>query len=163
MDKGERIDIEKFQGHRCFACGTVNPIGLDLQFYRLGDFVCSDITLGKYHEGWENVAHGGLISVLLDEVMSWTIIYFKKLFVVTRKMNLKYVRPVRTGIPLTVRGKLSAPLKYPKVGTRGEIRDGQGRLLVKSTGEFVELSEDDLSMVPDGVKEQRHSLLKTYG
>ncbi len=163
MVEGERIYFEKFQGHRCFACGTDNPIGFDLQFYRQGDFICSDITLGKYHEGWENVAHGGLLSVLLDEIMSWTIIYFKKLFVVTRKMNLKYVRPVMTGTPLTARGKLTAPLDYPKIGARGELRDSQGRLLVKGTGEFVELSEDDLAQVPDTVKNQRFSLLKTYG
>jgi len=40
----KRVDIEKPEGHHCFACGTANPIGLNLKFYSLGDAVCSDIT-----------------------------------------------------------------------------------------------------------------------
>ena len=46
MPEQEKIFIEKPTGHRCFACGTDNPIGLNLQFYCLGDEVCSDISLG---------------------------------------------------------------------------------------------------------------------
>ena len=80
MSEGERVEIQKLQGHHCFACGTANPIGLNLNFYRLDNAVCSDITLGKNHEGWENMVHGGIISTLLDEVMSWSIIYFKRVF-----------------------------------------------------------------------------------
>ena len=34
MYEGEKIPIEKLEGHTCFACGTGNPIGLHLQFYR---------------------------------------------------------------------------------------------------------------------------------
>ena len=98
--------ISKVKGYHCFACGTANPIGLNLNFYRLGDTVCSDITLGRSYEGWENLVHGGIISTLLDEVMSWTIIYFKKVFFVTRKMDVKYIKPVKVGMPLTVKGKL---------------------------------------------------------
>ena len=90
----EKSVIEKIEGHYCFACGTENPIGLNLQFYRSGDSICSDLTLMKYYEGWENIAHGGILSTLLDEVMSWTVIYFKRTFAVTRKMEIKYVRPV---------------------------------------------------------------------
>lgn len=100
-----RIPIQKLQGHHCFACGTDNPIGLNMQFYRMGDMVCSDITLKKNHEGWENMAHGGITSTLLDEVMSWTVLYFKRTFLVTRKMDMKYIKPVPLGIPLTAREK----------------------------------------------------------
>ena len=63
--------IPKLEGYNCFACGTANPIGLNLHFYLRGGYLCSDITLGKNYEGWENMAHGGIVSTLLDEVMSW--------------------------------------------------------------------------------------------
>jgi hypothetical protein len=87
----EKFRIPKPRGHNCFACGTDNPIGLNLQFYRLADDVCTEITLDKQYEGWEGVIHGGIVSTLLDEVM------------------------------------------------RAEIRDEQGRLLVRSSAEFVEI------------------------
>ena len=57
--KRERVQLPKIPGQGCFACGTANPIGLHLDFYRSGDHICSDITLGKYHEGWQNMVHGG--------------------------------------------------------------------------------------------------------
>ena len=63
--------IPKLQGYNCFACGTENPIGLNLKFYVCGKYMCSDVALGKDYEGWENMAHGGIVSTLLDEVMSW--------------------------------------------------------------------------------------------
>lgn len=158
----KRVDIEKPEGHHCFACGTANPIGLNLKFYCRGDAVCSDITLGKYHEGWQNIAHGGIISTLLDEVMSWAIMYSKKTFVVTRKMDIKYVRNVLIGTPLTVTGRFVDNAKPPLVKAKAEIRDDEGRLLVRSNGEFVVLSEERLSTVPRSFKDEMFSLFERF-
>ena len=163
MSEEQKVKIQKPQGHNCFACGTANPIGLNLQFYNLGNEVCSEITLGKNHEGWENMAHGGIVSTLLDEVMSWTVMYFKKIFLVTRKMDIKYIRPVLIGIPLTVKGKVLDDSEPPKIKARAEIRDNEDHLFVKSTGEFVELPEEKLSSVPEGLKKDMLSLFCKFG
>ena len=162
MPEEKRVTIEKLQGHNCFACGTANPIGLNLQFYRFGDAVYSDITLGKNHEGWENIAHGGIVSTLLDEVMSWTIMYFKKIFLVTRKMEVKYIRPVLIGTPLVIKGEVLDDSKPPRIKARAEIRDDESNLLVRSLGEFVELPMEKLSSVPDGLKEEMLSLFNKF-
>ena len=158
MPERERVDIEKPQGHYCFACGTANPIGLDLHFYRLGNTVCSDITLSKYHEGWQNIAHGGIISTLLDEIMSWTVMCEKKAFFVTRKMSVKYIRNVSIEKPLKVIGMLKDDSTPPKVEARAEIRDEVGSLLVRSSGEFVLLTEENLTSVPEAFKEKMNIL-----
>lgn len=163
MAREERVDIVKLQGYNCFACGTANPIGLNLQFYRLGNAICSDIMLGKNHEGWENMAHGGIISTLIDEVMSWAMVYFRRTFFVTRKMDMKYVRPVLIGTPLTVKGMLDGDSKGPKIKARGEIRDDEGRLLVKSAGEFAVIPHDRLSSVPGGLKKDMRLLFQRLG
>ena len=162
MSEEKRVTIKKLQGHNCFACGTANPIGLNLQFYRFGDAVYSDITLGKNHEGWENVAHGGIVSTLLDEVMSWTIMYFKKIFLVTRKMEVKYIRPVLIGTPLVIRGEVMDDSNPPRIKARADIRDNEGNLLVRSLGEFVELPMEKLSSVPEGLKEEMLSLFSNF-
>lgn len=159
MEKDLRAPIEKLRESTCFACGASNPIGLHLEFYRSGDRICSDVTLGRYHEGWENMAHGGIISTLLDEIMSWTVIYFKRRFFVTRKMDVKYVRPVRVGEALTVRGRL---LDGNSVLTRvrGELFDEGNRILARSLGEFVFLPEERLSEVPEGQKREMRGLFR---
>jgi len=162
MTEEKKVSIEKLQGYYCFACGTANPIGLNLEFYRLGDSVCSDIILGKYYEGWQNMAHGGIISTLLDEVMSWTILYFKKVFFVTRKMDVKYVNPVFLETPLTIKGTLRDESEPPKIAVKAEIRDDKRKLLVRSRGEFVILPEERLSSVPDDLKQDMLSLFRRF-
>jgi len=160
--EGERIEISKPEGHYCFACGTANPKGLNLHFYRSADTVCTDTTLGKYHVGWQNMAHGGIISTLLDEVMSWTVMYFKRAFFVTRKMEVKYIKPVMIGTPLRVAGRLTDDSEPPKVKARAEIRDEEGRLYVRSSGEFVVIPKEKLSLVPEGQKEEMQSLFEGF-
>lgn len=157
-----RVPIQKLQGHRCFACGTDNPIGLNMQFYRMKDAVCSDITLGNNHEGWENMAHGGIISTLLDEVMSWTVLYFKRTFLVTRKMDIKYIKPVPLSVPLTARGKILDEPGNSKIEVRGEIVDAAGKLLVRSRGEFVMLAENQLSSVSNRLKREMMDMFENF-
>ena len=150
----EHIEIQKLQGHHCFACGTANPIGLNLQFYRRGDTVCSDIILGKNYEGWENMVHGGILSTLLDEVMSWTVIYFKRTFFVTRKIEVKFIKPVLIGTSLTVRGKLADTPESRKIKVTGEILNDQDRILVRGSGEFVLIPEENLPSVSENLKDE---------
>ncbi len=151
MTDAERIEIPKPRGYNCFACGTANPIGLHLEFFRSGDSVCSEITIGKNHAGWENISHGGIISTLLDEVMSWTILYFKRVFFLTRKMEVKYIKPVLIGTPLLIKGRLvEAPASDNRIKALAEIRDDKGVLLAKGSGEFIQVKKDDLPHVFDG-------------
>jgi uncharacterized protein (TIGR00369 family) len=158
----ERIEIPKPKGHNCFACGTENPIGLNLQFYRLAYTVCTELTLERRYEGWEGVVHGGIVSTLLDEVMSWAIMYTKKVFLVTRKMDIKYVRPVLVGMPLKVAGRLVDDSQPPKIKARAEIRDDQGRLLVRSNAEFVEIPKENFSGPTEDYKEKMLSLFEKF-
>lgn len=158
----DRIPIPKLQGHHCFACGTDNPIGLNMQFYHMEDRVCSNMILKKDHEGWENMAHGGIISTMLDEVMSWTVLFFKKTFLVTQKMDIKYIKPVPLGVPLTVRGKILDDTRAPRIEVRGEIVDAQQKLLVRSTGEFVMLAENRLSSVSQEMKQEMMEMFENF-
>ncbi len=154
-----RKPIPKPKGHHCFACGTANPVGLNLGFYAEGDFVCSEVVLDRNRVGWEGIAHGGIISTLLDEVMSWTIIFFRRVFFVTRRMEVKYLRPVPIGVPLTARGRMGSDLRPPSlVKVRGELLDDSGRVLARSTGEFAILSGDKLGMIPAELKEDMTGL-----
>jgi acyl-coenzyme A thioesterase PaaI-like protein len=160
MSIDERVVIKKPEGYLCFACGTANPIGLNLEFYVTGDKVCSEITLGKYHVGWADITHGGIISTLLDEVMSWTILYFKRIFFVTRKMEIKYIKPVAKGIPLIVSGSLLSTWKNEKViMVKGELRDKNNNLYAKSKGEFIRIDKEDIAPEFEESKEEIFALI----
>jgi uncharacterized protein (TIGR00369 family) len=157
----ERINIPKLQGYTCFACGTANPIGLNLSFYRQGNSICSDITLGKNYEGWENMAHGGIVSTILDEIMSWSMIYFKRTFFVTRKMSIKYIKPVRLHMPLTAKGTVEEE-KRRLCKAKGSIEDGDQKVLARAEATFALLSDKDLHLVPDKLKEEMTGLFELF-
>ena len=108
------------------------------------------------------MAHGGIISTLLDEVMAWTIMYFKRIFFVTRKMKIKYVRPVLIGVPLSVKGRLLKEMKPPYVEAVADILDDKNHLLVRATGEFVAVPRDKLELVPDGQKQDMIELFSKF-
>lgn len=154
--------LRKPKGRRCFGCGTSNPIGLNLSFYCIGDAVRSDVTLGEFHEGWGNMAHGGIISTLLDETMSWAVMYFRRVLFVTRKMEIKYIRPVSVGRPLCVSARIAAEGRGPLILVKGEVRDSGGGLLVRGTGEFASLAPDKLISVPQDEKDEMMSLLEEF-
>ena len=158
----ERIELPKPTGHHCFACGTDNPYGLNLQFYAYGDRVCTDVVLDCYRVGWEGITHGGIISTLLDEVMSWTIIYFRRVFFVTRKMEVRYLKPVPVEAPLTVCGHMGKELKPPRIEATAEVLNEAGERLAYSKGEFVELVEKKLEMIPSDVKMDMKSIFEKF-
>ena len=160
--RDEKSAIPQLQGHTCFACGTENPIGLKLKFYRSGDAICTDIRLERCYEGWTNMAHGGIISTLLDETMSWAIIYFKRVLFVTRKMELKFIRPVLVEKPLTVRGRLLESKDDSRIRARADIVDSEGNMLARSTGEFVVVQEEKLSSVPEEMKKEMTALFEKF-
>jgi acyl-coenzyme A thioesterase PaaI-like protein len=154
--------IPKLEGYNCFACGTENPIGLNLSFYRQGEYICSDISLEKDYEGWENMAHGGIVSTLLDEVMSWTVIYFRRIFFVTRRMKIKYIKPVPLYRLLTVKGKMIEGENRRLCKARGLIQDEEENTLVRGEATFAILSGKGLSLVPDKVKREMDNLFERF-
>lgn len=157
-----KTPIPILEGHDCFACGTNNPIGLKLKFYRQDNCVCSDVTLSRNHVGWQTIAHGGIISTLLDEVMSWTVIYFKKCFSVTRRMQVKYLRPVPVDVPLIVRGMITSDEKQRTCQAEAMLLDSKENILAKGEGDFAILSADRLKGFPEDFKEQMMKLFEKY-
>ena len=154
--------IPKLEGHNCFACGTANPIGLHLSFYRKGEYVCSDVTLEKNYEGWENMAHGGIVSALLDEVMTWAVMYSRRVFSVTRSLKIKYIKPVPLYRSLTVKGKMIEGENRRLCKTKGLILDEDKTVLVRAEATFAILSDEDLYLVPDKAKREMDDLFKRF-
>ena len=54
----------------CYCCGKKNERGLKLEFaYPKKGTAETSLIIPNYFTGWENLTHGGLISMLLDETM----------------------------------------------------------------------------------------------
>lgn len=94
------IDTEK-EWSLCFACGQGNPIGLKLKFTWDGKTARAEFTPGKFHQGWSGVIHGGIISCVLDEAMSYAAL-FSGVNTITAKMQARFKRPAQIDEPLII-------------------------------------------------------------
>ena len=94
----------EFAPHNCFACGTLNAGGLGLDAprrARAGRGPSS--TLDRRFEGWEAIAHGGILCTILDEVMAWALVGEDN-WGVTARMAVDFRRPVPVGMPIRAEG-----------------------------------------------------------
>lgn len=139
----------------CFICGMQNPIGLKAFFYEQSDeSVQVRFTPRPEHQGFPGVMHGGLITALLDETLGRASMTRGRMqWMMTAKLELRFLKPVPIGKPLTVIGRAE---KMSRVGmtARGEIRLEDGSVAVEASGLFVSLPSDQ--------KEQMEALLPVW-
>ncbi len=95
MDKKEDYtQLPVRDDHNCFACGPANPYGLHMRFSANEDTVVSRLTVPDHLRGWSTMVHGGIISTILDEIMSWAAIHLLKKIIVTRSMTVDFKKPI---------------------------------------------------------------------
>ena len=94
--------------------------------------------------------------------MSWTIIYLMKSFAVTRRMEIRYLRPVPVEVPLTVKGEMITSGKGNTCQAKAVLLNGEGKKLAWGKGEFAILSEEKLSIMPDDLKRDMLKLFRKY-
>jgi beta-phosphoglucomutase family hydrolase len=94
-----RLDVE-YTARFCFACSQENPIGLKLKPVYDGEKVTAEFTAGKFHQGWDNVVHGGILYTLLDEVTAYAMLCQGIELGVTAKSEIRFkqVAPINEPI-----------------------------------------------------------------
>lgn len=129
---------------KCFGCGPDNPSGLHLHFDRVADDrVEAEVTLSEDLCGWEGVAHGGVVSLLLDEVTSWCVaLCLGERWFVTRELNVRFVRPTPVGRPLHLSARVVSD-RGVLMDLVGDVRLPDGRLTARGKAQFVRLDEQD--------------------
>jgi acyl-coenzyme A thioesterase PaaI-like protein len=108
------------------------------------------------------MAHGGIISTLLDEVMSWTVIYFKKVLAVTRRMEVRYLRPVPVETMLTAKGEIVSDDGGNSCKVEAFLLNSEGKRLAKSKGDFAILSNDKLLFMTDDFRRDMLELIRNF-
>jgi uncharacterized protein (TIGR00369 family) len=94
--------------NRCFVCGAANPKGLKLIFTynQEKDQAESKCILPAFTQGWQNVAHGGFVAMILDEAMVKAAA-FKNNPCVTAEISVKYKKPTLVEQAILVTGKIT--------------------------------------------------------
>ena len=81
----------------CFACGEDNPVGLHLHFFPVPDGQMAFFTPKPEHQSYNGRMHGGLITVLLDEVMGNYLFKKEGVPAYTARIDLRFREPIAIG------------------------------------------------------------------
>lgn len=145
------VDRFEVSPHACFACGALNAHGLHLVLHVAGDTCWTELTLRPDFQGWEGIAHGGIVATILDEVMGWALASADA-WGYTAKMSIEYKRPVPVGAHLRGEGRL--------IERRRRLLTTSARLVDPATGDVYATAEALYVAAPEA---QREALKARYG
>ena len=139
----DRAGPFRFEPHHCFACGELNDGGLQLVLHTTPEGAWTETTLASTFQGWEAVAHGGIVCTLLDEVMAWSVIG-QGTWGVTARLNVAFRRPIATGRVVRAEGRVVENHRRA-VRTAGRVFDPvTGEEFATAEGTFMALPADQL-------------------
>ncbi len=126
--------------HNCFACGTLNATGLGLVLHVERGRSWVELALEPRFQGWDGIAHGGILCTILDEVMAWALVGDDN-WGLTARLNVDFKRPIQVGQAIRAVGWITRSRRRV-VDTAAEIRDAAtGSVLVTATGVYVAADE----------------------
>ena len=145
---GSRIVLEP---HNCFACGSLNTHGIQLALHAEGGRCWTELELDRRFEGWEGIAHGGIVCTILDEVMAWALVDSDN-WGVTARMQVDFKRPVPIGRRIRGEGRV--------VDIRRRLVRAEGVLVDAMDGTVLARAEGTYMAAPDARKRE---LKERYG
>lgn len=146
----------------CFGCGFENSHGLQMKFESNGKELRSKLDLPERFRGWSNLIHGGVLSTILDETMSWAAIYFSGKFILTKGMQVDFHRPVRVGMLLFSYGRIKKYVGKREVVVVAEIQGENGEIYATSEGVFALFNKKQflrMKIIPEADLELMSSLI----
>ncbi len=91
----------------CYVCGKENPNGLavDFEINKEARSIQGRFRPSGFHQGYEGIVHGGILSSLLDEAMA-KLAFSLGIPAVTAEITVKFRSPAAPGDQLNISGKL---------------------------------------------------------
>ena len=138
MKKEKLKPIKSFyEGRGCFGCGADNPYGLHMKFLSDGEQVVSRLTVPERLCGWDNIIHGGIVSTIHDEIMSWTAIQLLRKIILTKSVKVEFLKPLFTGRDLEARSRIHKHVNAREAIVESAIFDDSGFCCSKGQGTFA--------------------------
>lgn len=91
----------------CFVCGPDNAHGLHLRVHRDGDDAVARYTPPSHQEGYPARFHGGLVGLLVDEMLVYAGVPHR-LWGMTARVTYRLRTAIPLDVPITLRSRMTA-------------------------------------------------------
>ena len=122
--------------NHCFVCGPDNPGGLQIEFRIDGDVCRATFRPGERHVGYNDMAHGGIVYSVLDDVMAnW--FFLQGVRAHTARCEIRYRQPLAIGDEISLEGRLVKRKGRVAVMEGRATRASDGKVVADATGSFM--------------------------
>jgi acyl-coenzyme A thioesterase PaaI-like protein len=133
---------ESLSGYNCFGCAPHNGAGVKMEFYEDGDEIVSVWQPKSQFQGWLNTLHGGIQSVLLDEICAWVVLCKLQTTGVTSKMETRFRKAVSTTDTYVVLRASIEEQKRNIITLKGTLYNEQGELCTEAVCTYFTFSKE---------------------
>lgn len=120
----------------CFACGRNNSRGLKLKFsLDKENRLATEFNFTKEHQGFKDIAHGGIIALILDEVMG-NLCWKLGKNAIGAQIEVRFKRPTLVGSTLYFKGWIEKEEKNI-VYMRAEARNRENEVVAFACGKAL--------------------------
>ena len=143
----KQIDKEIDFTSKCFGCGKENPIGAKLKFYEDSEnSIQTTFTAPETWGGWGEIIHGGLQTVLLDEISAWTAISLLSIYGLRVKAEIEFFHPVYVNEKLVIKGKIEE-VKGKDIRISSSIMTEDGMICTKGLFTFRTIQKEKIEQL----------------
>ena len=139
-------EIPNYWTGNCFGCSRKNTQGLNLRFWLTEKGCYTRCSIPDHLCGIDGVVHGGILTLLLEEVAQWTIISHFGKFGLTREISVRYLKPVPTNTEILVEAQITHQSEK-NILFRSTVHNSEGILLTESESNWAFASPAALAKV----------------
>jgi len=111
-----------------------------MRFLAGTDAVVSRVRVPGHLCGWSKLVHGGILSTILDEIMSWAAIYLLKSIPLTRSITVDFLKPAFVGSELEAVGRVGEIKGRREAVMEGFLNGPEGGVCARARGNFALVS-----------------------
>jgi len=139
------VSSEWIDDRYCFACGERNPIGMRLNFKLTEGGIEAKYAFPREMQGYSGVVHGGMISLLLDEVMVNLPWLKDKKPVVSAEIKMQFKKPLAIMEPVTARAWIDRQRKSLTWIKSVLIRDRDGEFVAQAEALCMKVDAEQMT------------------
>ena len=124
----------------CYVCGSENKSGLRLKFEHPEKGVLKAVLIfSKEHQGFKGIVHGGMMAMVLDEMMV-NLAWKENIPAVTAELTVRLKKATQVGEKVYLEGRLE-PGAGRVVKATATAVNGEGELLASASASCIRLDK----------------------
>ena len=122
----------------CFACGVENKHGLGLKFAMdEANIMHTEFLPRKHHQGFKDIVHGGLIGLILDEIMV-NLLWRLGKNAVSAEFNVRLKEMTKVDEKLLFKGWIDKE-ESRMIYTKAEAENEEGAVIATASAKCVKV------------------------